>query len=144
MQQFLECIHWAQVGEQSQFLAHCQQSLLGAHLSLGVVVILGVAYGAEQHCVGLAAGTVCLVGVGVTRRVNGCCTHKGVGVCYVVTELGRNSVNGLYRLCYNLGAYAVAREHCNVYLLHISIVYSRMTQSPGVCSQGNLRHRIRS
>ena len=106
--QRVEQRHGAQVGEQPQRLAHPQKPLLGAHLGRGVVVVLRIADGPEQHGVGGKADTVCLVGIGVARGVDSRCAHQRGGIGDLVSELFRHAVQHLGGFGDDLGTDAVA------------------------------------
>ena len=98
----------AQVGEQSQRLAHAQQPLFGAYRRFGVVVVFGVADGAEQHGVGFAADFVRLLRVGIPRGVDGAGAHQCFAVGEVVRILPGDAVQRLDGLRDDLRTDAVA------------------------------------
>ena len=106
--QGVEQRHGAQVGEQPQRLAHPQQPLLGPHLRRGVVVVFGVADGAEQHGVGFAADFVRLLRVGIPRGVDGAGAHQRFAVGEVVRILPGDVVQRLDGLRDDLRTDAVA------------------------------------
>ena len=106
--QRIEQRHGAQVGKQSQRLAHPQQTLLGAHLGRGVVVVFRVADGPEQHGVGGEADAVRLVGIGVARGVDGRGAHQRRRIGDLVSELFRHAVQYLGGFGDDLGTDAVA------------------------------------
>ena len=56
----------AYVGIETQLLAHSQQTLFGANLGGGVVVVFGVADGSEQYGIRLHAQPMGLFGIGVS------------------------------------------------------------------------------
>ena len=106
--QRVEQRHGSQVGKQPQRLAHPQEPLLGAHLGRGVVVVLRVADGSEQHGVGGEADGVRLVGIGVARGVDGRGAHQRGGIGDLVSELLRHAVQSLHGFGDDLGTDAVA------------------------------------
>ncbi len=50
-----ERFHGTDIGIEAELLPHGKESLLGAHLSRGVVVVLQVAYSREEHSIGTLA-----------------------------------------------------------------------------------------
>ena len=106
--QRVEQRHGAQVGKQPQRLAHPEQTLLGAHLRSGIVVVFGVADGSEQHGVRRKADGMRLVGIGVARGVDGRSAHQRRLIRDFMSEPGRHTVQHLGSLGDDLGTDAVA------------------------------------
>ena len=86
----VEGLDRADVGEQAKFLAHSQQPLLGTHLGGGVIVELGVTYGREEHCVSLHTGLESILGEGVPNCIDGCGAADCVLESHLMTEFGAN------------------------------------------------------
>ena len=110
----LEGLHGAQVGVQAELLAHGQQALLRTHLGGRIVVIFGVADGAEKHRVGIQAGLVGHLREGVAETVDGAGAHVSEMVGHLVSELAADGVNAFDRLADDFGADAVPGQKGNV------------------------------
>lgn len=95
MQQTVECAHRTDIGKQSEFLAHCEQTLFGTHREIRTVVKPKVANGGEQHGIRLAAHLICLFWERIARRVNSCGTDKGMHEMQTVSELSRHGISRL-------------------------------------------------
>ena len=55
MYQGFECFYRADIGEETEFLAHGEEALLGTHFCCRIVVETGVAYCREKYCVAVPA-----------------------------------------------------------------------------------------
>ena len=108
MKQRRKCSYGTYVGVKSQLLAHTQQTLLGTDFGRGIVVVFGVADGAEQHGVGFAADFVRLLRVGIPRGVDGAGAHQRFAVGEVVRILPGDVVQRLDGLRDDLRTDAVA------------------------------------
>jgi hypothetical protein len=115
MRQLLVADGRAEIGEQAQRLAQAQDGLLGAQRALQLVV-LPVAHGAEQH------------GVGLLRELQrGGRQRMAAGLVGLAAHVGPfefkrqvQRLQHLDRLGHDLGADAVARQHCN-FLCHLNL-----------------------
>ena len=103
--------HGADVGEQTQLLAQAQQALLGAHGGGGVVVVLRVADGSEQHGIGGAAGFQGFVGQGVAGGVDGAGPHQVRDEVEVVVEAFGHGFEHFHGLPAHFGSDAIAGQH---------------------------------
>ena len=116
----------AQVGVQSERLAHPEQSLLGPHLGRRVVVVLRVADRAEQHGVGTQTDGVRLGRIRVARRIDRAGADQRFLILENMSVLRGHPVQDLHRLAHDLGTDTVPGQKCNLQF-HIfpiiSIIY---------------------
>ena len=123
VQQRGKCGDGAQVGIQTQLLAHGQQSLLGPHLGVGGVVEARVADGAEEYGIGLHTCVVRSLGVGVAYGIYGGGADNRVCILRLVCEACGYGIYGLDGLCHDFGAYAVTRKHGYLDLFHLCLSF---------------------
>ena len=125
MQQAFEGLHRTDVGEQTQLLAHSQQTLLRAYLSGRVVVELRITYGREEHSVSLLADLEGLFGEGIAYFINCVRTTEGVSVMYLMTKFLTNGAHHLHTLHGDLRADPVAGKYCDIqFHLVVIVLYS--------------------
>ena len=113
MEQASEGLHGADVGKQSQFLAHSQQALFGTYLGSRVVIKFRVAYGREKHCICLLASFVGGFGKRVAYFVDRICTADSIFIIHFVSEFLTNSRHYVYTYGRNLRADTVTGQYCN-------------------------------
>ena len=114
VEQALECLHGTDIGEESQFLTHRQQSLLRTHFCCRVVVELRIAYSSKENCVSLLTCLESLLGEWVSHLVDGISTDEGFLVLYLVSKLLCYCVHHSHSLSHYLRTNAVARQYRNL------------------------------
>ncbi len=65
--------------QKAEFLAHCEQSLLGPHFRVRVIVVFRIAYGREQYSIAVATQFICLMGERIPDLIDGISTDDTVG-----------------------------------------------------------------
>ena len=101
-----------------QVLADGQQGGLGTLLRVGGVAPLGAAHRAQEHRVAGLALLSGAVWVGLPHRVDGAAAHQNILKGEGVAELLAHRLHDLDGLPHDLGADAVAPDHCN-FLFHL-------------------------
>ena len=131
--QGLEGLHGAQVGIEAEGLAHREQALLGPYLRGRVVVISGVADGAEKDRVALQADLMGAVGIGGSEFVDGAGAHLGEGITHFVAEARAYGVHGLdglgdhFRPDAVTGQFGDSKFHRKVLISRFSIRFNILT-----------------
>ncbi len=110
----LEGLHGTEVRIQAQPLPDSQEALLRTDFRRRVVIVLGVAHGAEKHGVALHAQFVRFLRIGVPEPVDGAGAHVPVRVGHLMAETGAHGVHRLDGLFHDLRADAVAGQFCNL------------------------------
>ena len=108
MEQALEGLHRTDIGKESEFLPHGKQALFGTDGRSGVIVVLGIAHGSEEHCVGLLTCIESILWEGVAHHIDGMGTANGFFILYLVAELLCHGIHDGHALGHDLGAYAIA------------------------------------
>ena len=123
VQQTVEGSHRTDIGKESEFLAHGQQTGLWTHLGRRVVVILKVTNGSEEHSVGTHTNLVGGVRIRVAHLVDGVGTTNGTFVFKLVSALLGNSVKHSHTLFHDLRTDTIALENSNLQF-HSSFLFS--------------------
>ena len=87
MKQAVEGSHGTYVGEESEFLAHSQQTGLRTHLQCRIVVEARITHSGEEHSVGIHTGLERLIGKRITDGVDGMCTTDSLVIGELMVKL---------------------------------------------------------
>ena len=111
--QAFESLHGTDIGKQSQFLAHGQQSLFGAYFGCRVIVEFRVAYGRKQYRIRILASLVRSFGERITHLIYRIRAADGVFITHFMSELLANGGHHIHAYSRNLGADTVTGQYCN-------------------------------
>ena len=111
VQQAVEGGYRTDVGKESQFLAHGQQTLLGAHGRGGVVVVFQVANGGEEYGVGPHTYLMGTLGIRVAHLVDGMGAADGLLVAELMVELTGNGIHHVDALLHDFRSDTVAGKN---------------------------------
>ena len=114
MQQTVEGSHRTDIGKESEFLTHGQQSYLRTNLSRGIVVVLQVAYGSKEYGIGPHTHLVGGIGIRIAHLVDGVSTTDGLFVLKLMSTLLGYRVEHSHTLFHDLGSDTIARQNCNL------------------------------
>ena len=137
MYEAVKRLYGTDVGKESEFLAHGQKSLLRANLSIGVVVIFGIAYTGKEDSIGLLAHLEGLFGEGVAHLIYGMCTTESLLEGHLVTKAVGHSLQDGHTLFHNLGTDTITGQYSNIqfhkcqllYIIYICVILS-LSKSP--------------
>jgi hypothetical protein len=104
----------ANVGKQTQTLAHSQQSLFGTHLCSGVVIEFGITNAGKENSISIHTRLESLFGEGVTHFVDGVSATQGFLVRHLVAKLLSNSRHNGHTLFHNLRSDAITGQNSNL------------------------------
>ena len=108
MDQAFECLYRTNISKQSQFLTHCQQSLLRTNFRSRVIIKLRITYGRKQNSICILANLICFFRERITYFINRICTADCIFVTYFVAKLLANGTHYIYTLYRNLRSDTVA------------------------------------
>ena len=116
MQQTVEGGHRTDVGKETEFLAHGQQTRFGTDLRRGVIVVLQGADGRKEYGIGTHTHLVGTVGIRVAHLVDGMGTTDGLLVFELVSTLRGYRVEHSHTLFHDLRADTVTLKNRNLQL----------------------------
>ena len=114
MQQTFKGGYRTDVGEQSQFLAHSQESRLRTYLQRGIIIEAQVAYSSKEYCISPHTHLMGAVGIRFATDVDGMGTTDGLLVFKLVSALRCNGIQHSHTLFHNLRADTIALENRNL------------------------------
>ena len=87
MEQTFESLYRTDIGKQSQFLTHSQQTLFGTYFGSRIIVEFRIAYSRKQNSIRVFTNFISSFGERIAHFVDSICTADGIFVVYFMSEL---------------------------------------------------------
>ena len=138
MDEAVEGLNGTYVGKEAQLLAHGQESLLGTHFGVGVVVEARIANGREKNSVGILARLQGFFRERIADGVDGGCSAERFCESDLMTKLAANGFHHLDAFGRYFRADSVTGQNC-YFQFHCFCVLRGRSVNGGIVADALLR-----